>query len=102
MMEWKNKKPVKNNNVILREIEGESLLVPIAHFDNPLLVLFALNKLGRFIWDRIDNSCTGCEIVKDVMEKYDVEEKTAKTDVESFLSLLLDKNLISFNKVKNG
>lgn len=101
-MEWENEKPVKNDKVILREIEGESLLVPIAQFDNPLLVLFALNKTGRFIWDRIESSCMCCEIVKKVMEKYDVEEKTAKADVEKFLSLLLDKNLISFNKIKNG
>jgi len=70
-------------------------LVPIGQFDNPLLVLFVLNDVGRFLWDLIDGSCSGEEIIENLTEKYEVKKECAKRDVEAFLSLLCDKNLIS-------
>jgi len=100
-MKWKDERPIRKNNTVLREIEGESLLVPIAQFDDPFLILYTLNDAGRFIWDIIGTSCSAGEIVKKLMEQYEVDEKCAQKDVEMFLSLLHDKDLISFNKVEN-
>jgi hypothetical protein len=87
----------KLNTVILREIEGESILIPISsRNEDRNLVLYGLNEVGRFIWDQINGKRTEKEIIGALVKTYDVNEEKGHNDVRTFLSLLKHKNIISF------
>jgi len=93
-----HKIPVKENNTVLREIEGESLLFPVSRFDDYNVMLFSLNKVARCIWDMIDGRRTCGEIAGAVEEEYEVGQKVIQNDLQRFISLLLKKKLVSFRE----
>jgi len=97
-MKGLHKTLVKQDNIVLREIERENFLFPVSRFGDYNKMLFSLNKVARCIWDLIDGRRTCGEIAGAVEEEYEVGQKVIQNDVERFISLLLNKRLISFKE----
>lgn len=85
----------KVKDFILREIAGEYVLVPTGSAAKVFDGIITFNEQAAFLWNNIDD----CETVEDLTEKltgeYDVDEKTAKRDVEVFVSQLLTAGIIN-------
>lgn len=69
--------------------EGEKLVLYRGH------QLFVLGPYAAEIWDLCDGSHAMEEMVNMVVEKYGVEREKAKGEISSFLTRLLEKNLVS-------
>lgn len=71
-----------------RQIAGETFLVPLGKEVYDSNGLFFLTEVGDFIWDRLPQAETKGDILKAILEEYDVEEAVAKKDLDSFLEKL--------------
>ncbi len=57
--------------------------------------IITLNEVGAFIWKHLDECETEAELVQVILKEYDVEEETARKDLEEFLSVFQKANLIA-------
>ncbi len=74
--------------MILREIAGENILVPIGDAVLDLNGLFMITETGVFIWKILTEVETEDEILNKLLEEYEIDEETAKNDVAEFLKKL--------------
>ncbi len=71
---------------ILKEIAGEHILM----FLNEDLKnrVITLNDTGVFLFNRITEQCTEEHLVDALLDEYDIDEATARTDCAHFLEVL--------------
>ena len=80
--------------LIKREIAGDVILVPVGKTALDSNGLFMLNELGGFLWDLLPEA-DSVEVLTDaVLQSYDVDEATAKADIEEFLETLRKLDVI--------
>lgn len=75
----------RNKNFILRKIAGESIIVPTGEATKKFNGLFSPNRTAAFIWEHIEEVADTEEMIRLVLEHFDVEEETARTDVEGLI-----------------
>ena len=80
--------------LIKREIAGDVILVPVGQAVVESNGLFVLNELGGFLWDLLPCAQNTQELTAAVLEAYEVDEATAKADIEEFLQQLRELNII--------
>lgn len=80
--------------LLKREIAGESFLVPLGKTVYDANGLFVLTELGAFIWDLLPEAENEEEILKRILEEYEVDAHTAKKDLEEFLDKLRTMGII--------
>ena len=85
----------KNDNVVTREIAGETLLVPVHGELADMQRIFSLTGVGAFIWDRIDGSNSVADLCEGVLERFDVDAQTAEADTRALIRDLLENGLIA-------
>jgi hypothetical protein len=86
----------KSNDIVAREIEGELIIIPIvAGIGNMENELFALDEIGREIWNRIDGKRSVGEIINDLCVLYDAGRKTIEKDVLGFIKEIASRNIIT-------
>ncbi len=56
--------------------------------------MMKLNKTGAFIFEKLQENLSKEEIVKKLQEKYEVEEKTAASDLEDILKIFEQSGLM--------
>lgn len=79
---------------ILRDIVGETVLVPINESTSNFNGLITVNELGKFIWENLESSKDEEELLHKILEEYEVEEKEAKEDLDEFLYKLRQVDII--------
>jgi Coenzyme PQQ synthesis protein D (PqqD) len=55
---------------------------------------FPLNGVATLIWDMLDGANSAEEITAAVVDEFDVDEETARTDVHEFIEQARDLNLV--------
>ena len=80
--------------LILRDIVGETVLVPINESTSNFNGLITVNELGKFIWENLESSKDEEELLHKILEEYEVEEKEAKEDLDEFLDKLRQVDII--------
>lgn len=83
----------RNDNYIVRTIAGETLLVPTGPAARDFSGLITLNEMGAFLWNNLNTAQNLDGLVARVLEEYEVDEATARQDVQEFLDLLVSRNM---------
>lgn len=82
----------------IRTILDEIVAIPtgsgLEHFSG----ILSLNSVGQFLFELLAEEQTEEMLVAAVLEEYEVDEKTAKADVEDFLAILKENNLLAESK----
>ena len=78
---------------VLREIEGEFLAIPFAPELNSSNIII-LNPVSGFLWEKLESKCTLPQLVKAVIEDFAIDEATAQSDIEEFLQMLKDNDML--------
>jgi len=84
----------KNEDIVTRKIAGELFVVPVRGKLADMQRIFVLNTVGEYIWQQIDEQKSLEDIRKGVIDRFDVGEDTADSDIREFISGLLDEGLI--------
>lgn len=79
---------------ILREIVGEAVLIPTGATAAQFNGLMSVNELGKFIWENYEKVSNEDELLKFVLDEYEVDEDVAKTDLNEFLNVLKENEII--------
>ncbi len=80
---------------LLREVAGSNIVVPIGEGAMDFSGVITLNDVGAFIWKNMEEDITKDELVRKILAEYDVDEETAKKDVEEYVSSLKGADLIA-------
>jgi hypothetical protein len=73
---------------ILREVGTLKVVVAVGQAHDNFHKILTLNQTGAFLWNLLLNQTTVDELVLKLCEKYNVDEQSAKKDVEDFISQL--------------
>lgn len=79
---------------ILREIVGETVLVPINQSTTDFNGLITVNQLGRFIWENLESSDDEEMLLQRILDEYEVDRDVAKKDLDDFLQVLKNIGII--------
>lgn len=77
-----------------REIAGSNIVVPVGKNSLEFNGMITLNDSGSFFWDCLCRDTTIDEVVERVTAEYDVDAQRARKDVEAFVKMLEDNNLL--------
>ncbi|MDE6470047.1 MAG: PqqD family protein [Eubacterium sp.] len=77
-----------------REIAGSNIVVPVGKQSTNFNGMITLNGSGAFFWDCFCKDITIDDAVKMVTDEYEIDEATARTDVEAFVKMLRDNSLL--------
>lgn len=80
--------------LIKREIAGDVILVPVGKTALENNGLFMLNEVGGFLLDQLEEAEDRDDLVRKLLEAYDVKESTAKEDVDAFLEKLYKMGIL--------
>ncbi len=76
------------DEVVQRELAGETFLVPVRGRLADLQELFVLNAVGSWLWSRLDGTNEIDDLARSVVAEFEVDEEQARRDTESFLDEL--------------
>lgn len=78
-----------NKDYILRSIAGESILIPTGTAAAQFNGMVNLSEVGAFVWQNLDSCADLDTLVRMVVSAYDVDETTARADVQRFVDSLI-------------
>ena len=78
----------RNTDFMLRDIAGEVILVPTGAATQQFNGMITLNEVAAFIWKNLE------ALVDKIMDEFEVDEETARTDVEGFVGALYEHGLV--------
>ena len=70
----------KNENFVFRQIDDETILVPIKNNVGDMGAIYNLNEVGAYVWDHLDGEKTLLDIKNRVVEKFEVSSQDAEDD----------------------
>jgi hypothetical protein len=81
-------------NLVTREIVGETIIVPVSGQLADLQQVYSLNTTGGFVWDRLDGS-TSLELVHEaIFTNFKIGKQEAWTDLAELVADLAEAGLI--------
>ncbi len=75
----------KDQSMVFRKIEDETILVPIRSNVGDLDNIYVLNEVGARIWELIDGKRDIEEIITAISSEYETTPEEAEKDIEEFL-----------------
>jgi hypothetical protein len=78
----------RSPRMVSRRIAGECVLVPLAARGADLDSIYNLNRVGAFIWERLDGQTPGEAIVAALVESFEVDAQAAGRDYRAFVDAL--------------
>lgn len=84
----------KRDEVVSREIAGETILVPIRGKLVDMERIFSVNPVGAHVWQQLDGRRSLAEIRDSVLDTFDVEKDQADVDIQEFVAELTEAELI--------
>jgi hypothetical protein len=93
MEAWDDGLYCRREDVVLRRVAGEHLLVPIRGNVADMTALYALVGAAITIWDELARPRTLNEVVASLVSRFDVTEETAREDAQNLLQELVNRGL---------
>lgn len=84
----------RKGSIVVREIAGETMLVPITGNLADMQKIFALDDVSALIWSLLDGTHGLQDLVQAVVESFDVTEDVATPEARAFLAELCEAGLV--------
>jgi hypothetical protein len=85
----------RSNEVVCREVGGESILVPIRNRVGDLESIFVLSPVAARIWSLLDRAVSTDHIIDVICTEFEVDRETAAADVTELLESLELASLVN-------
>lgn len=73
---------------ILREIAGQNIIVPIGQAGLDCRGIMILKGIGVYIFGLLSQDRSREELIEKILEEYEVDCKTAESDLDEFITRL--------------
>lgn len=81
-------------NYVMREVAGQAIVIAVGEESERFKGMINLNRTGKEVWRYLEKDMDLVEIVKKIVEKYDVDENTAMQDVENMINKLFQSGIL--------
>ncbi len=92
--------PRRAADVVVRDVAGETFLVPVRGSLADMNDLFALNETGAFLWPLLDGAHRPADLAAAVALEFEVDEQAAARDVDVFLRRLREAELLDSGQME--
>ncbi len=82
------------DNLVTREIVGETIIVPVSGVLADLQKVYSLNATGAFVWECLDGSTSLQGICEALSARFEVGSKDAWTDLVELVADLARADLV--------
>jgi Coenzyme PQQ synthesis protein D (PqqD) len=76
---------VKDDDLMTRNIAGETLIVPVRNRIGDLSSIYTLNEVGARVWQLLDGQTPVAKIVQTITSEYEVSAEEAAADITELL-----------------
>lgn len=83
-----------SKDIILREVAGEYILIPVGKAASRIHGMIRLSESGHLLWNILQNDVTKEHLLESFMSEYDIDKDTAEADVNDFLDRLISFGLV--------
>ncbi len=84
-----------SDDVVVRKIEGELIIVPLAAGIGDMEdELFALNKTGQAVWDKLDGKTHLKKVIAELSAEFEASGAEIEKDVIGLLKELLKRRMV--------
>lgn len=80
---------------VLREIAGDYVIIPTGKTVLEFNGLITVNEVGVSLWKMLQQDVTVEDLVKGILDEYDVEESVAREDIQEFLDTLVKGGILT-------
>lgn len=70
---------------ILRNLVGEYLLMPVGDNIGRFRGTLLMNEMSVFVWEKMQESVSRDELLREILNHYEIDEKTAAADLDGLL-----------------
>ena len=84
----------RSARMVGRRIGDEYVLVPLAGRGADLDSILNLNQVAAFVWEQLDGSRSGDEVVDAVIEQFEVERSRAEQDYLELVETLVELDAV--------
>ena len=82
------------NGFVVRDLAGQSIVVALGEASKIFNGMIKLNDSGLIIWNALAKDVSEDDIVKAILEEYDVSSEQAAKDVHKFIEVLKDAGIV--------
>lgn len=87
--------PMKvSKDFILRQVMDDYMLIPMGEAALQISAILTTNEVGAFLWECLTQDMDHSELVRRLMDEFDVDQVTATTDINEFLNELRSNKLL--------
>ena len=79
---------------LLRKVADCYVVAPVGKATVDFNGMMNLNETGAFLWEKLENDTTKEDLLKAMLDEYEVTEDIAKKDIDNFITKLKDGNLL--------
>lgn len=83
-----------SDQFILREIAGDSILIPVGKVAMSVKGLIALSETGAFLYNILKENSTHEDLVTALTSEYEVSKIEAVADIDAFLDQMRQLNML--------
>ncbi len=81
-------------NFVLKQVAGKHIVVPILEEAVNFNGILTLNDTSAFLFNLMKTEISMDALVDEVIKHYEIDDKTAKRDITSFVEILKQKGII--------
>lgn len=78
----------RSDRIVGRRIAGEYVLVPLIGRGMDADFIYTLNQVAAAMWEALDGTASGSEVVRSVVEQFEVDEPRAARDYLDLMATL--------------
>lgn len=82
------------SDFILKKIAGSNVVVPVNTRAVDFSGIIKLSESGAFLWELLTEGAEKDELVAKLLDRYEVDEATARADVDRFVGKLEEADLL--------
>lgn len=79
---------------MLREVAGNYVVVAVGEASKNFNGVINLNESGAFLWKKLADGIEEAELIKELLNEYEVSEEIANNDVKTFIKKLKEVDIL--------
>lgn len=85
----------RKDGFVTRRVGKQIMAVPVGKRTNEIHGMVVLSESGELLWNELENGCEKDRLVAVLIKNYDIDEVTASKDVEEFINMLRDQEVLA-------
>lgn len=82
---------MRNPDIVSSDMDGETVMMSVEHGK-----YFGLTGIGPLLWDYMESPVSCEAMIQKILDKYEVDEATCRSDLVMFIGQLLESDIVKY------